>query len=157
MTKDINNKKYKIGLTVGVFDIFHVGHLNLLERCKEQCEYLIVGICGDDYVRSVKNKNPVYNEVDRKRILSALQCVDEVIPISIEEIENKLLFLQKIKFNVLFSGSDWKDSNRYKITEEQFSQLGISIEYMPYTKGISTTQISDKLNLYLNNNNNHFD
>lgn len=138
-------KKYKIGFTAGVFDLFHVGHLNLLERCKEQCEYLIVALCGDDYVRNIKHKEPIYNENDRKRILNALKCVDEVVQISIEETKDKMLALKKYKFDVLFSGDDWKGTERYNKTEEQFNKLGVSIEYLSYTKGISTTQIKEKI------------
>lgn len=134
-------KKYNIGFTTGVFDLFHVGHLNLLERCKKQCDFLIVAVCSDDYVRKIKHKNPIYSEEERKRIIGALKCVDEVKSISIEEVDDKMLALKKFKFDVLFSGDDWKGSDRYKKTEEQFAKLGVSIEYFPYTKGVSTTQI----------------
>lgn len=138
-------KKYKIGFTTGVFDLFHVGHLNLLERCKEQCEYLIVAVCGDDYVTQVKKKTPVYPEEERLRIVGALKCVDEVSSISLEEISNKMLALERFHFDVLFSGDDWKGSERYKETERQFAECGVSIEYLPYTQGISTTQIKEEL------------
>lgn len=138
-------KKYKIGITVGVFDLFHVGHLNLLERCKSMCEHLIVAVCQDDYVTQIKHKQPVYTEKDRMRILAALKVVDEVVPVSIEETEDKMLLLKNHQFDVLFSGDDWKGSERYKKTEEQFSKLGARIEYFPYTQGISTTEIKEKL------------
>lgn len=141
----MSEKKYKVGFTVGVFDCFHVGHLNLLERCKEQCEYLIVGVCGDDYVTKIKKKIPVYSEDDRIRIIAALECVDEAFKISIEEVDDKMLALENHSFDVLFSGDDWKGSERYKKTEEQFEKLGVSIEYFPYTQGVSTTQIKDKM------------
>ncbi len=138
-------KKYKIGFTTGVFDLFHVGHLILLERCKEMCDYLIVGICGDDYVKDIKHKEPVYREEDRIRIVGALKCVDRCERISIEEVENKLLALEHFQFDVLFSGDDWKGSERYNLTEKQFAELGVSIEYLPYTKGISTSEIKNKI------------
>lgn len=138
-------KKYNTGITVGVFDLFHVGHLNLLERCKSMCEHLIVAVCQDDYVMQIKHKQPVYSDKDRMRILAALKVVDEVVPVSIEETEDKMLLLKNHHFDVLFSGDDWKGSERYKKTEEQFSKLGASIEYFPYTRGISTTQIKEKL------------
>ncbi|MDE6020498.1 MAG: adenylyltransferase/cytidyltransferase family protein [Ruminococcus sp.] len=138
-------KKYKVGYTCGVFDLFHTGHLNLLERCKEYCEVLIVGVCNDDYVRNIKGKEPVYSEEDRVRILNALNVVDNAQLVNIEETEDKMRALNRFKFDVLFSGDDWKGSERYRITEEQFDEFGVKIEYLPYTKGISTTDIKNKI------------
>lgn len=138
-------KKYKVGITVGVFDLFHVGHLNLIERCKAQCEHLIIAVCQDDYVTEIKHKKPVFSAQERMRILAALKDVDEVIPVTIEETEDKMLLLKNHHFDVLFSGDDWKGSERYKKTEQQFSELGVAIEYLPYTQGISTTKIKDTL------------
>ena len=138
-------KKYHVGYTCGVFDVFHVGHLNLLERCKEKCDILIVGVCDDTYVREIKKKEPVYSETDRVRILKALKVVDDAVLVDIETTNDKELALDKFRFDVLFSGDDWKDSERYKKTEEQFAKQGVSIEYFPYTKGISTTQIKNDL------------
>lgn len=138
-------KKYKIGYTVGVFDLFHVGHLNLLEKCKEQCDYLIVGICNNDYVRDVKHKDPVIDEYDRARIVEALKCVDKVEIVDYIVTDDKMLAYNHFGFDVLFSGDDWKDSERYKRTEEQFSQIGVAVEYLPYTKGISTSDLKEKM------------
>lgn len=138
-------KKYRVGITVGVFDLFHVGHLNLLERCKGMCDHLIVAVCGDDYVTQIKHKTPVYPEEQRRRILSALKCVDEVISVSIAETENKMLLIQHHPFDVLFSGDDWKGSARYLRTEKQFEEYGAKIEYLPYTKGVSTTETKEKI------------
>lgn len=138
-------KKYKVGYTCGVFDLFHVGHLNLLERCKEQCEVLIVGMCDDKYVREIKKKDPVISEQDRLRILNALKCVDRAELVDIETTNDKLLAHKKFNFDVLFSGDDWKGSERYRITEEQFADIGVSIEYLPYTHGVSTSDIKQKM------------
>ena len=138
-------KKYKIGYTCGVFDMFHVGHLNLLEKCKSLCDYLIVGVCNDDYVRNIKHKEPVYSEQDRVRILEALKVVDRAELVTIEETNDKILAIEKFHFDVLFSGDDWKGSERYQKTEEQFKKYGAFIEYFPYTQGISTTQIKEKI------------
>ena len=121
-------KKYKIGFTCGVFDLLHIGHLNLLEKCKSMCDYLIVGVCNDEYVLNVKNKTPIFTQEDRVRILKSLKCVDDAVLMSVEEVADKLKFYNKIKFDVLFSGDDWKDSERYKKTEEQFKKYNISIE-----------------------------
>lgn len=138
-------RKYKVGYTCGVFDLFHVGHLNLLERCKAQCEYLIVGICNDEYVRNIKGKEPVYSEEERVRIVKALKCVEDAVLVDIETTNDKMKALDAFKFNVLFSGDDWKGSERYQKTEAQFAQLGVHIEYLPYTHGVSTSQIKEKL------------
>ena len=140
-------KKYNIGYTCGVFDLFHVGHLNLLERCKEMCDVLIVGVCDDEYVTEVKKKIPVYSEDQRVRIINALKVVDHAELVSIEETNDKMLALKKFKFDVLFSGDDWKGSERYLRTEEQFAKYGASIEYLPYTKGISTTDIKTRMKI----------
>ena len=102
-------KKYHVGYTCGVFDVFHVGHLNLLERCKEKCDILIVGVCDDTYVREIKKKEPVYSETDRVRILKALKVVDDAVLVDIETTNDKELALDKFRFDVLFSGDDWKE------------------------------------------------
>ena len=138
-------KKYHIGYTCGVFDLFHVGHLNLLERCKEMCDILIVGVCDDKYVTEIKKKQPVYPEDQRMRILNALKVVDRAELVTIEETDDKMLALKKFGFDVLFSGDDWKGSERYMRTEKQFAEYGASIEYLPYTHGISTTEIKEKM------------
>lgn len=143
--KNLGGKKYRVGYTCGVFDCLHAGHLNLLERCKSMCDYLIVGVCDDDYVRNVKHKEPVYLEEDRIRILNSLGVVDKAELVDIATTNDKMLALDRFHFNVLFSGDDWKGSERYKKTEEQFAKLGAKIEYFPYTKGVSTTEIKEKL------------
>jgi glycerol-3-phosphate cytidylyltransferase len=143
MTEQNSAKKYKIGYTCGVFDLLHVGHLNLLERCKAMCEKLVVGVCDDDYVRTIKKKEPAILENDRVRMLKALKVVDDAFLVTIEETDDKLKILEKIHFDVLFSGDDWKGSERYILTEKQFEKYGVAIEYLPYTKGISTTQLKE--------------
>lgn len=142
---DSIHKKYKIGYTCGVFDLFHVGHLNLLERCKSMCDILIVGVCDDNYVRNIKHKEPVFSEEERLRICSSVGVVNAAYLVDIETTNDKMLALEKFHFDVLFSGDDWKGSERYNKTEKDFAALGVSIEYLPYTKGISTSQIKESL------------
>ena len=120
-------------------------HLNLLERCKNMCDILIVGICDDEYVRQIKGKEPAFLQEQRLRILNALKVVDAAYLVDIETTNDKMLALEKFHFDVLFSGDDWKGSDRYKKTEQQFAQLGAAIEYFPYTKGISTSQIKEQM------------
>ena len=138
-------KKYKVGYTCGVFDMLHEGHLVLLERCKEQCEFLIVGVCDDEYVEKIKCKEPIYAEKQRVRILNALKVVDRAELVTIEETEDKIKAIERFHFDVLFSGDDWKGTDRYIRTEKQFADYGAVIEYFPYTKGISTTMLKEKL------------
>ena len=137
----------KIGFTCGVFDLFHVGHLNLLERCKEKCDYLIAAVCCDEYVREIKHKEPIIKEDDRMRIIGALKCVDEVALVSIEETVDKVVAWNRFKFNVLFAGDDWKGTERFKMTEKDFKENNIEVEviFFPYTQGVSTSKISNGL------------
>ena len=145
MNHQIEHPKYKIGYTCGVFDIFHVGHLILLERCKSMCETLIVGVCDDNYVRNIKKTHPIFSDLDRIRLLNSLKVVDKAELVSIEETENKLLALKRFNFDVLFSGDDWKNTDRYIQTEKQFHEFGVSIEYLPYTKGVSTSMFKEMI------------
>lgn len=148
MVITMSAKKYKVGFTCGVFDLFHVGHLNLLMNCKKQCDKLIVGLCDDEYVVKVKKNQPVFPQEDRFRILEALRIVDEVHYVTIEEVNDKQLAQKIFGFDVLFSGDDWKGSDRYAKTEKEFEKIGVSIEYLPYTKGISTSSIKKSLSKY---------
>ena len=148
MVITMSAKKYKVGFTCGVFDLFHVGHLNLLINCKKQCDKLIVGLCDDEYVVKVKKNQPVFPQEDRFRILEALKIVDEVHYVTIEEVNDKHLAQKIFGFDVLFSGDDWKGSDRYAKTEKEFEKIGVSIEYLPYTKGISTSSIKKSLSKY---------
>ncbi len=141
-----HEKKYRVGYTCGVFDLFHVGHLNLLERCKKLCDILIVGVCDDDYVRNVKHKEPVFSENERVRIINALEVVSGAYLVDVQTTNDKMLAYEKFHFDVLFSGDDWKGSERYAKTEKDFAKIGVAIEYLPYTKGISTSQIKGEVN-----------
>ena len=137
----------KKGYTCGVYDLFHVGHLNLFERCKQQCDYLIVGICDDEYVRNVKNKEPIINEKDRARIVAALKCVDEVHIIDTKTTIDKVKAYKMFGYDALFVGDDWKGTDRFIATEKEFKekQLPIEIVFFPYTQNVSTSDISSKI------------
>lgn len=143
----MSKNKIKVGYTCGVYDLFHVGHLNLFERCKKMCDYLIVGVCDDNYVKEVKKKEPVINENDRTRIVKALKVVDEAHIIDIETTIDKMLALKKFNYNVLFVGDDWKGTPRFIETEKQFKENGIDVEivFLPYTKEVSTSKLREEL------------
>lgn len=134
-------KKYKIGYTTGVFDMFHIGHLNILRRAKEQCEYLIVGISTDEVVESYKKKKPVIKFDERCAIVSAIRYVDEVVPqLSMDKMEA----YKKYKFDAIFHGTDWKGSDMYNKIAEEFKPYGVDVVFLPHTEGISSTIINEK-------------
>ena len=135
-------KKYKIGYTTGVFDMFHIGHLNLLRRAKEKCEYLIVGVSTDEVVRSYKNKTPIIPYDQRAAIVEAIKYVDEVVP---QTSMNKTEFLEHRHFDVMFHGDEWKGTELYNKYEEEFAKLGARIEYLAHTDGISSSILREKV------------
>ena len=135
-------KKYRIGYTQGVFDMFHIGHLNLLNNAKKYCEYLIVGINTDRLVREYKNKNTIIPEKDRASIVEAIKAVDKVI---LADTLNKDEMLNNINFDVIFIGNDWEDNPRWVKTKNDMSKHGIDVVFLPYTEGISSTKLREEL------------
>ena len=135
-------KRFKVGYTTGTFDLFHVGHLNILEKAKENCEYLIVGVSTDELVKEYKGELPVISWEDRIRKISALKCEDKAIP---QRTMNKLDILKDIQYDVLFHGDDWKNTEMYNEIEEKLAEKNISCVYFPYTKSISTQSIKEKV------------
>lgn len=131
----------KIGYTTGVYDLFHIGHLNLLRKAKEQCDYLIVGVSTDELV-SYKHKQAVIPHEERKEIVGAIKYVDEVVT---QENMNKMAAWEKFHFNVMFVGDDWKGTDKWKNIEKDFTEKGVKIVYFPYTKGTSSTLINETL------------
>ena len=135
-----------IGYTAGVFDLFHVGHLNLLRNARGMCDHLVVGVSTDELVR-YKGKTPVIPFHDRIEIIRNLRCVDAVVP---QENMDKLTMCKKLGASVMFVGDDWYQTERWQEYEKAFAQEGIRIVYFPYTKNISSSQISKALH-YLRN------
>ncbi|MBP5617112.1 MAG: adenylyltransferase/cytidyltransferase family protein [Elusimicrobiaceae bacterium] len=132
-----------VGYTTGVYDMFHIGHLNILKRAKEQCDYLIVGVSTDELVLREKNKMPIIPFQDRMEILKAIKYVDEVVP---QVDKNKFAAWEKYHFHKMFVGSDWKGTPAWQQFEKQFSPVGVEIVYLDHTDGISSTILRQKLN-----------
>ena len=128
-----------IGYTTSVYDMFHIGHLNILRRAKEQCDYLIVGVSTDELVETDKNKTPVIPFEERAEIVAAIRYVDKVVP---QPDKNKKAAWEKYGFDVMFVGSDWEGTPQWKKFEEQFKPLGVDIVYLPHTDGISSTKLT---------------
>ena len=133
------SKKPVIGYTTGVYDLFQVGHLNILKRAKEKCDYLIVGVSTDELVQAEKHKKPLIPFDDRVRIVEAIRYVDMVVP---QFNKNKLEAYEKYHFDKMFVGSDWQGTDAWQRYEDQFAPLGVEIIYLPHTDGISTSRLS---------------
>ena len=125
-----------IGYTTGVYDLFHIGHLNVLRRAKENCDYLIVGVTTDELSESKKGKRPIIPYEERAEIVGALQCVDKVVPQNTYEKEQAW---EKHKFHKMFVGDDWKGTDKWNQIEKDFAELGVEIVYFPYTKHTSSS------------------
>ncbi len=128
-------KKYKIGYTTGVYDLFHVGHLNILRKSKELCEFLIVGVTADELV-SYKGKKAIISLEDRMEIVESIRYVDKVV---VQDNMDKMAAWEKYKFNVVFVGDDWKGTEKWIRIEDMFKKINVDVVYFPYTKKVSST------------------
>lgn len=132
----------KIGYTTGVFDMFHIGHLNILRQAKAKCDYLIVGVSTDEVVQQYKHKTPIISFMERMAIVGAIRYVDEVVP---QTSMDKMEAWKKLHFDVMFHGSDWKGSDMYNKIVEEFKAVGVDVEFLPHTEGVSSTMLADIL------------
>ena len=135
------DEKIVIGYTSGVYDLFHIGHLNLLKNAKGLCDKLIVGVTSDELV-AYKNKKAVIPHQERMEIVRNIRHVDSVVP---QNDMDKFKMWQRIKFDVMFVGDDWFESEKWQALDEQFKEVGVKIIYFPYTKGTSSTLINETL------------
>ena len=131
-----------VGYTTGVFDLFHIGHLRLLQRAKSKCDRLIVGVSTDELVESYKNKKPVIPFKERIEIVAALKCVDTVVP---QVHRDKIAAYHEIKFDVMFVGSDWKGSELFNKVEAELAGYGVDVIYFEYTNNVSSTALQSTL------------
>lgn len=130
-----------VGYTTGVFDLFHVGHLNLLRNAKSMCDKLIVGVTVDELV-AYKNKKAVISFEERLEVVRSCRYVDAVVP---QESMDKLEMWSRLKFDIMFVGDDWYQTGKWNALEEDFNKKGVKIVYFPYTKGTSSTLINEVL------------
>ena len=128
----------KIGYTTGVFDLFHIGHLNILRNAKLECDYLIVGVTTDELSENEKNKKPLIPFQERMAIVSAIKYVDMVVP---QTSYDKFEAWNNLKFNIMFVGDDWKGTPKWEQLEKDFNGKGVTIHYFPYTKHTSSTKL----------------
>lgn len=128
-----------IGYTTGVYDLFHIGHLNILKRARENCDYLIVAVSTDEMVIKYKNKKPIISFEERIEIVKAIRYVDEVIP---QYHRDKVEDWRKLSFNKIFVGDDWKNTQDWINWEQEFKKVNVEVTYFPYTKHTSSTKLS---------------
>lgn len=131
-----------IGYTQGTFDLLHYGHINLLENAKKQCDYLIVGVNSDQLVFAYKKIRPTLSENERKKLISSIKYVDEVI---IVDSLDKVSKAKKLNFSKCFIGSDWKGNQRWEDTKIELLKIGVDVIFLPHTDGISSTILREKL------------
>lgn len=138
----MSQKKYKVGYTTGVFDMFHIGHLNILKRAKEQCDYLIVGVSTDELVESYKAKKTVIPYDQRAEIIASIRYVDRVVP---QTDMNKLAAVTALSADAVFVGSDWKGTEAWNRYEQEFAKVGCTVVYLDHTDGISSTMLRERI------------
>lgn len=136
MKNNSSNLKWEIGFTAGVFDLFHIGHLNILRNAKALCEKLIVAVSTDELVYEYKKRKPIVPYHERAEIIKSVRFVDAVIP---QETRDKFELWKKLKFNVIFVGDDWYKDKFWISLEKKLKKVGVDIVYFPYTKYTSTT------------------
>jgi len=134
-----------IGYTSGVFDLFHIGHLNILRNSKSMCDHLIVGVSTDELVYEYKKKWPIIPFLERVEILRHIRYVDTTIA---QEDMDKMKMWRRLKFNIMFVGDDWIDTPKWENLEDSFNKIGVKIIYFPYYKGTSSSKINKILDDY---------
>lgn len=134
----------RIGYAPGAFDLFHVGHLNILKHAKSQCDFLIAGVVSDEILEQVKGHTPVVPLVERVEIVRNINFVDMVYE---EVVPDKLQVWEELRFNLLFKGDDWKGTPEGKRLEEKFAAVGVTVMYFPYTIHTSSTGLRAALEL----------
>lgn len=127
-----------IGYAAGAFDLFHIGHLNILRQAKAHCDYLIAGVVSDERLIETKGRAPVVPLAERMEIVSHISYVDQVYA---ETLPDKLQVWEELGFNTFFKGDDWKGSARGQDLEERFGKVGVKVIYFPYTQQTSSSQL----------------
>lgn len=125
-----------VGYAPGAYDMFHVGHLNILRQAKQHCDYLIAGVVSDEMCLLTKGKLPVVPLSERMEIVRHISFVDEVVA---EVVPDKVETWRSVHFDVLFKGDDWRGTPKGIKLENDFAELGVKIVYFPYTMHTSST------------------
>ncbi|MET3811356.1 adenylyltransferase/cytidyltransferase family protein [Arthrobacter sp. UYEF3] len=134
----------RIGYAAGAFDLFHVGHLNLLRHAKAHCDFLIAGVVSDELLVATKGNPPVIPLAERLEIVRHIRCVDEAIA---ETLPHKIDTWRRHPFDIVFKGDDWRDTPKGRALEREFAAVGVDVVYFPYTMHTSSTHLRRSLEL----------
>lgn len=134
----------RIGYAAGAFDLFHVGHLNLLRHARERCDTLVAGVVSDEMLRQVKGVEPVVPTDERVQIVAAIRWVDRV---HVETVPDKLDVWREVRFTHFFKGDDWRGTEKGKRLERELGAVGVEVVYFPYTMHTSSTALRRALML----------
>lgn len=129
-----------VGYASGVFDMFHVGHLNILRRARLECDYLIAGVTTDETCERIKGKRPVVPLHERMEIVQNIRFVDQAVP---DDTEDKINMWYALQFDVMFKGNDWEGTERGDRMVAQFAEVGVKVIFLPYTPETSSTMLRD--------------
>ena len=140
----------RVGYSAGAFDLFHIGHLNLLRHAKDHCDYLIAGVVSDEMLRENKKIEPVIPLAERLEIVSHIDVVDEAIA---EVVPDKLETWRRVGFDIFFKGDDWRGTREGRRLEREFAEVGVEVVYFPYTLSTSSTQLRRALDTLVSNGN----
>ena len=135
-----------VGYAPGAFDLFHIGHLNILKHAKSRCDRLIAGVVSDDMLRLTKGISPVVPIAERMEIVRHIDFVDDVY---CEEVPDKLDVWRELRFDVFFKGDDWRGTPKGESLERRFAEVGVRVEYFPYTMSTSSTKLRGALDALL--------
>ncbi len=134
----------RIGFAPGVYDLFHIGHLNILREARRHCDRLVAGVTSDDLVVRLKGRPPVVPLTERLQIVGSLRCVDAAV---VESREDKLEMWKRVGFHVIFKGDDWRGTPKWNELERRFAEVGVEVVYFPYTLHTSSTLLRGALEL----------
>lgn len=135
-------KKYHIGYTAGTYDLFHIGHLNVIKNAKQYCDFLIVAVSTDELVQNYKHHSTVIPFDERFEIVSSIKYVDKVVPQT--NMDKKQAAINN-QINAMFVGDDWKGTEKWNNIEKELHSIGVDVVYLPHTDGISSTRIRNSL------------
>lgn len=131
-------RPYRVGYAPGAYDLFHIGHLNILRHARSQCDYLVAGVVSDEMAEIAKGRRPMIPLVERLEIVRSVKYVDAAF---VETVPDKVETWKQVRFDVIFKGDDWRGTPKGDRLEKDFAALGVDVVYFPYTVHTSSTQL----------------